>query len=79
MKKTEPEQDWEGITRYLESPTLWYQWCCDCGLRHIFYYRIEDKKIAVTMFRDSYATYLERKVKRLKKMTQTTIKLKNNK
>ncbi len=53
---------------YIQYPTIvshngfWCQWCCDCGLRHIYFFRVirgkTPKKDKIEMFidRDDWAT-----------------------
>ena len=51
----------------------WFQWCCDCGLRHIYHFRIirgetpAKDKVEMTIERDEWATYAAKKIAKLKK------------
>ena len=50
-----------------------FQWCCDCGLRHIHFCEIErgkkpkDDKVSLYLIRDDYATNYKKDYERLKK------------
>lgn len=56
---------------YIPTNAFWFQWCCGCGLRHIFNFEIvrgktpEDDFICVRIAADEWATKARRKLKRL--------------
>jgi len=57
-----PEMDDE--TKIPEN-RFYYNWCCDCGLRHVYYFRIEHDKdgkhvIVLAGDRDDMATDLRK-------------------
>ncbi len=56
----------------LGNNNFWYQWCCDCDLRHVFFIRIlrgetpEKDVVELYIDRDDYATDAMEEIKRLK-------------
>lgn len=56
-----------------------FQWCCDCGLRHIHFAEIErgekpdEDKVNLYLVRDDYATNYRKDYERLKKKEVKTI------
>ena len=52
---------------------FWCQWCCGCGLRHIYYFRVirgktpKDDRIEMTIEMDGWATLAAKKIARLTK------------
>ena len=54
-----------------------FQWCCDCGLRHIHFAEIErgekpeDDKVNLYLIRDDHATNYRKDYERLKKNIKT--------
>jgi hypothetical protein len=65
----------EGEWLTLETDTIHYNWCCDCGLRHIAEYRIVKNKkdqlvVQLRSWRDDYSTELQRSYDRLKKRSK---------
>lgn len=52
---------------------FWCNWCCDCGLRHLYHFTIirgknpEDDRVEMCIDRDDWATLAARKIKRLQK------------
>ena len=55
-----------GETYYVRSGDLVRESCCDCALTHLMAYRIVGKRIAITPYRDDYATLKARKRARRK-------------
>lgn len=59
---------------YIQSPTtvnnngFWCQWCCNCNLRHIYFFRVirgkkpEEDKIEMYIERDDWATLAMKKI-----------------
>lgn len=62
----------ERITT-VHNNTSWFQWCCDCGLRHMYHFRIvrgetpADDRVEFTIERDDWATLARKTITRLKK------------
>lgn len=52
---------------------FWCQWCCDCGLRHLYHFKIirgktpEDDRIEMIIDRDEWATLAAKTITKLKK------------
>ena len=55
-----------GETYYVRSGDMVRESCCDCSLTHLIAYRIVGKRIAITPYRDDYATLKARKRARRK-------------
>ncbi len=65
---------------YVECPTIvnhngfWCQWCCDCGLRHTYFFRVvrgktpKEDKVEMFIDRDDWATDTLKEIERLKKL-----------
>ena len=65
-RKKEPKEALE--IPYAPYPTtvknngFWHQWCCDCNLRHTYFFRVirgkkpKDDKIEMFIERDDWAT-----------------------
>ena len=53
----------------MNVPGVLYQWCCDCGLRHVWYFVMSDdnKTLYIDVKRDDYATQLRKALKRIAK------------
>lgn len=50
----------------VDSNFFLYQWCCDCGTRHIWYFSItDDGKIRVDLARDDMATKMRKELEKL--------------
>ncbi len=70
----------EGYPAVLENHSFQFEWCCDCGLRHINFYEVErskkpeDDKIKVYCIRDNHGTDYRKDYERLKKES----KVRNN-
>ena len=64
--------DLKPIERFKSGDWL-FQWCCDCGLRHIWYFEIvrgkkpEDDEVLLRCTRDNMATNLRKFYNRHKK------------
>ncbi len=62
-----------------------FQWCCDCGLRHVHFAEIErgekpeDDKVNLYLVRDDYATNYKKDYERLKKKEEKTMPCGKNK
>jgi len=58
---------------YIENEGWWFQWCCDCHLRHIFHFQIirgkkpKDDYVIIRCERDDMATKLRKYYLRTKK------------
>jgi hypothetical protein len=63
--KVQPIKDWETIEFDTDIPH--YEWCCDCGLRHIVLYSIIKRgkklKVGLKATRDDWGTWAGRKLK----------------
>jgi len=52
---------------------FWSQWCCDCGLRHLYHFKIirgktpADDKVEFIIERDDWATIAAKTIAKLKK------------
>lgn len=57
----------------IDNNEFWCQWCCDCGLRHIYHFRVirgktpEEDKIEICSDRDDWATIAAKTIARYKK------------
>jgi len=55
----------------IETNDFWFQWCCDCMLRHIWHFRVErgetpDKdRIVITGIDDRIATVLRKRYNKM--------------
>jgi len=52
---------------------FWCQWCCDCGLRHLYHFRIirgktkQDDKIEMSIDRDDWASLAAKEIAKAKR------------
>ena len=61
---------------YLQYPTtvinngFWCQWCCDCGLRHLYFFRVirgktpNEDTVEMYIDRDDWATKAMKELKK---------------
>ena len=67
----------ESYPIVIENKDFMFQWCCDCGLRHIHFAEIErgkkpkDDKVNLYLIRDDHATNYRKDYERLKKQQKT--------
>jgi hypothetical protein len=63
---------------------FWYQWCCNCYLRHIYLFKIirgkkpKNDRVVVYLARDDWATNARRREKRHKKQIKRKSKRRAN-
>lgn len=60
------QMDQAPRVRYVQTNDFWFQWCCDCRLRHIWHLEVirgekpEDDIIKLTGANDTVATQLRK-------------------
>ncbi|GAG48342.1 unnamed protein product [marine sediment metagenome] len=77
-------KDFDG-KEVINNNDFWFPWCCDCGLRHVYFFTVErgktpkEDKISFRICRDDAATKYRKKVEKLLKEVDELKKKKKRK